>query len=67
MKSYTVVITLPDLPAARAEWVFGVDASAIHVAVSRALAALRRDKRVKGRRISKAVIVATLNKKETNQ
>jgi len=64
MKNYRIVIELPDLPAAHAQFEIAVRASKLHVAVNRALAAIEQRPQVKGKRIHRARITVHVGPKE---
>ena len=61
MNSYTVLATIPSLPAAVAQQASSVEASSIPVAANKALAIIMRREGVKGRHIDGLTLRITCN------
>ncbi len=64
MKNYSIVVTLPELPAAHAQWSVETKASSLHSALSKALTQVERLPAVKGRHITEARIAVQIRKEE---
>ncbi len=66
MKTFAVIVTFPELPAAHAQHVYHAKGSSFGVAINRALAGLLKEKGIKGRRITRLSVRAEIIGEEKN-